>query len=180
MRKYIHKYLDEKYYVTTSPVGNYGIYPLADKEDLTTYPEYGDTIIKEVVTIFSIEKEEAKLEIHLWAHKKNDNTDLNFYWNHHATPLNIGNLIFPIVQRISASTMAYDLVAVQAMEMPRMDLMYMNFVYDEPWYKKLWKKIKGFFKKKPKNKIMRYSVLDHDTKKNQWMEQYLSMHKLNE
>lgn len=167
MRKYIHKHLNEKYYVVNSFVGNYGIYLLADKNDENKYPEYGDNIINEVVTIFSIEKEEAKLEIHLWAHKKNDDVDLEFYWKNNATPLNIGNLIFPIVQRISARTIANDLC-------------YIDFVYDEPWYKKLWKKIKGFFKKKPKKKIMRYGVLDHDTKKNQWMDQYLSMYKLNE
>jgi hypothetical protein len=180
MRKYIHKHLDEKYYVANSPVGNYGIYLLTDKNDENKYPEYGDNIINEIVTIFSIEKEEAKLEIHLWAHKKNDDVDLEFYWKNNATPLNIGNLIFPIVQRISARTIANDLVPVQPMSMPTMDLCYIDFVYNESWYKKLWKKIKGFFKKKPKNKIMRYGVLDHDTKKNQWMEQYLSMHKLNE
>jgi len=177
MRKYIHKYLNEKYYVTTSPIGNYGIYPLADKDDVNKYPEYGDNIIKEVVTIFSIEKEEAKLEIHLWAHKKNDNADLDFYWKNHATPLNLGNLIFPIVQRISATTMANDLVAVQPMSMPSMDLFYMDYVYGtKPWYEKLWNKIKGFFKKKPKKKIMHYRVLDHDTRKNQWLELYSAMH----
>jgi hypothetical protein len=179
MRKYIHKYLNEKYYVTTSPIGNYGIYPLADKDDVNKYPEYGDNIIKEVVTIFSIEKEEAKLEIHLWVHKKNGDADLDFYWKNHATPLNIGNLIFPVAQRITASTLANDFVAVQPMSMPNMNLFYMN-VYDEPWYKKVWNKVKGFFKKKTKKKIMRYGVLDHDTKKNQWMDQYLSFHKLNE
>ena len=179
MRKYIHKHLDEKYYVVTSPIGNYGIYPLADKEDVNKYPEYGDNIIKEVVTIFSIEKEEAKLEIHLWAHKKNDDTDLDFYWKNHATPLNLGNLMFPIVQRISASTLANNLVAVQPMSMPKMNLCYMGFVYDKPWYKKLWKKIKGFFKKKSKKKIMAYCVLDHNSRMAKW-DQYLSMHKLNE
>lgn len=164
MRKYIHKYLDEKYYVATSPVGNYGIYPLADKDDVNKYPEYGDTIIKEVVTIFSIEKEEAKLEFHLWVHKKNNDADLDFYWKNHATPLNIGNLIFPIAQRISATTIGHDLVPVQSMSMPKMDLCYLDFMYDEPWYKKLWKKIKGFFKKKPKKKIMRYCDVDHNSR----------------
>jgi hypothetical protein len=176
MRKYIHKHLDEKYYVATSPVGNYGIYPLADKDDVNKYPEYGDTIIKEVVTIFSIEKEEAKLEIHLWAHKKNDDTDLDFYWKSHATPLNIGNLIFPIAQRISATTIGHDLVPVQSMSMPKMDLVYLDFIHNKPWYKKLWDNFKGFFKKKPKKKFMRYGVLNHDTRKNQWLEQYSAMH----
>lgn len=104
MQKYIHKHLDEKYYITTSPIGNYGIYALNDKESLYLYPEYGDTIIKEIVTIFSIEKEEAKLEIHKWASKKNSNADFLFYWEHNATPLMIGDLILPIVQRISATT----------------------------------------------------------------------------
>lgn len=104
MRKYIQKHLDEKYYITTSPIGNYGIYALNDKESLYLYPEYGDNIIKEIVTIFSIEKEEAKLEIHLWANKKNNDADFLFYWEHSSTPLAIGDLILPIVQRISATT----------------------------------------------------------------------------
>lgn len=163
MRKYIHKHLDEKYYIKASPVGNYGIYPLADKDDVNTYPEYGDNIIKEIVTIFSIEKEEAKLEIHLWAHKKNDDTDLEFYWKNHATPLNLGDLMFPIAQ-----TIANEIIAVQPMSMPRMDLSYMGFVYNEPWYKKLWDKIKGFFKKKPKKKIMCYSDVDHNSRMDKW------------
>lgn len=104
MRKYIQKHLDEKYYITTSPIGNYGIYALNDKESLYLYPEYGDNIIKEIVTIFSIEKEEAKLEIHLWANKNNSDADFLFYWEHSSTPLAIGDLILPIVQRISATT----------------------------------------------------------------------------
>ena len=106
MRKYIQKHLDEKYYISTSPIGNYGIYALDDKESLHLYPEYGDNIIKEIVTIFSIEKEAAKLEIHLWANKKNSDADFLFYWEHNSTPLAIGDLILPIVQRISATTIA--------------------------------------------------------------------------
>lgn len=100
MQKYIHKYLDEKYYITTSPIGNYGIYALNDKETLYLYPEYGDNIIKEIVTIFSIEKEDAKLEIHKWASKKDTDADFLFYWEHNATPLNIGNLTLGLINKI--------------------------------------------------------------------------------
>lgn len=101
MQKYIHKHLDEKYYITTSPIGNYGIYALNDKESLYLYPEYGDTIIKEIVTIFSIEKEQAKLAINLWANEKYNDIDFLFYWEHNATPIHINDLILPLVNKIS-------------------------------------------------------------------------------
>jgi len=103
MKKYIQKHLDEKYYITTSPIGNYGIYALDDKESLYVYPEYGDIIIKEIVTIFSIEKEQAKLEIHKWASKKYNNADFLFYWEHNATPLNIGDLTLALANKIHNS-----------------------------------------------------------------------------
>lgn len=142
MRKYIHKYLNEKYYVTTSPIGNYGIYPLADKDSLYLYPEYGDNIIKEIVTIFSIEKNDAKLEIHKWATEKDDDVWLDFYWEHNATPLHIGDLILPIVNRIESRTIASDLVAVKPMSTPQ-GLIQLNYLYDvkKPWYKRMWDKL---------------------------------------
>jgi hypothetical protein len=149
MKKYIHKHLDDKYYVKSSEIGNYGIYLLADKDDVNQYPEYGDNIIKEIVTIFGVEKKEAKLEIHSWAHKKNDDADFDFYWKNHATPLNFGNLILPIAQSISTRTLANDLIPVKPMEMPKINLVSLGFVYYKPWYKKIWDKIKILFKKNP-------------------------------
>ena len=115
MRKYIHKYLNEKYYVTTSPVGNYGIYPLAEKGNLYLYPEYGDNLIREIITIFSVDDKQAKLEVNIWAtgNSRTNSIDLDFYWEHNATPMHIGDLILPIVNRIESRTIANDLVSVK-------------------------------------------------------------------
>ena len=144
MRKYIQKYLNEKYYVTTSPIGNFGIYALADKDSLYLYTEYGDNIIKEIITIFSIEKEEAKLEIHIWAtgNSQTSEVNLDFYWEYNATPMNIGDLLSPILNRIELRTIANDLLAVQAMSMPQ-GLIELNPQYDlkKSWYSIIWDKI---------------------------------------
>ena len=173
MRKYIHKYLDEKYYIKASEAGNDGIYLHVDKEELYQYPIGKKIILDEIVTLFAIELEEAKLEIHLWAIKKKPDVDLEFFWKVVA----YDNIAFPVVRRVFAQTLGQDLVAVQPMSTPKINLVYLDYVYGtKPWYKKLWDKIKGFFKKKPKKKIMHYGVLDHDTRKNQWLEQYSAMH----
>jgi hypothetical protein len=172
MRKYIHKHLDDKYYIKTSEAGNDGIYLLVDKEEKYQYPIANKIILDEVVTLFAIELEEAKLEIHLWSVKKKPDVDLEFFWKITA----FENVVFPAVRRVFAQTLAHDLVAVQPMSMPKMDFVYLDYVYSKPWYKKLWDKIKGFFKKKTKKKIMKYGVLDHDIRKNQWLEQYSAMH----
>jgi hypothetical protein len=172
MRKYIHKYLDEKYYIKASEAGNDGIYLHVEKEERYQYPVKNQFIIDELVTLFAIEPEEAKLEIHLWAIKKKPDVDLEFFWK----ITQFENIAFPIVQRVFAQTIAHDLVPVQAMSMPKLDLVYLDYVYgNKPWYKKLWDKVKGFFRKKSKKKIMHYGVLDHEVK-NQWLEQYSAMH----
>jgi hypothetical protein len=171
MRKYIHKHLDEKYYIKASEAGNDGIYLLVDKEERYQYSIGNKFIIDELLTLFAIEHEEAKLEIHLWSVKKKPDVDLEFFW----TITTFENIVFP-TGRVMAHTIAHDLVAVQPMSMPKMNLVYLDCIYSKPWYKKLWDKIKGFFKKKPKKKIIHYGVLDHDIRKNQWLEQYSAMH----
>ena len=108
MIKYIHKYLDDKYYIKTSEAGNDGIYLLVDKEERYVYPVKNKFIIDEVVTLFAIEPEEAKLEIHIWANKKKPDVDLDFFWK----LTGFDNVEFPIVQRVFAQTIAQDLVPV--------------------------------------------------------------------
>lgn len=173
MRKYIHKHLDEKYYIKTSEAGNDGIYLLVNKHERYQYPVKNAFILDEVVTLFGIELEEAKLEIHLWAVKKKPDVDLEFFWKVTA----FENIAFPVVRRVFAQTIAQDLVPVVPLSIPNGNMVYLDYVYGtKPWYKKLWDKIKGFFKNKPKKKTMHYGVLDHDTRKNQWLEQYSAMH----
>lgn len=180
MRKYIHKHLDDKYYIKASEVGNDGIYLLVEKEEEYHYPVNNNLILDEVVTIFGVELEESKLEIHLWANKKKPDVDLEFYWNisneiFRTSSFDNIHIRFPIVQRVFAKTIAQDLVAVQPMSMPKIDLVYLDYVYGpKPWYKKLWYKIKGLFKKKPAPSL--HVILNHDTRKNQWLEQYSAFH----
>jgi hypothetical protein len=97
--------------------------------------------------------------------KKKPDVDLEFFWKITA----FENIVFPIVQNVFAQTMALDLVPVQPMSTPKIDLVYLDYVYGiKPWYKKLWDKIKGFFKKKPKKKIMCYSDVDHNSRMDKW------------
>lgn len=162
MRKYIHKHLDDKYYIKASEVGNDGIYLLVEKEEEYQYPLDKKIILDEIVSLFAIELEEAKLEIHLWANKKKPDVDLEFYWKVVA----YDSIAFPVARRVFAQTIAQDIVPVVPLSMPNLDYVY----GPKPWYKKLWYKIKGLFKKKPTPSL--YVILNHDTRKNQSLEQY--------
>ena len=57
-----------------------------------------------------------------------------------------GNNIMPIAARVASKTIGMDLVAVTPMPVPKMNLMYLDFVYpgskSQPWYEEIPKKRK--------------------------------------
>tara|TARA_B110000259_G_C13973261_1_gene385644 strand:- start:298 stop:783 length:486 start_codon:yes stop_codon:yes gene_type:complete len=62
------------------------------------------------------------------------------------------NLVFPIVERVAARTLAMDLVSVQASTSPVSKLLYMDFVYGDKklskwkrFWNKCWMRIKKIF-----------------------------------
>lgn len=149
MRKYIQRYLSEKYYITKSSAGNQGIYLLSDKDSIYLYPINGSIISKELNTLFGIEKEEAKLEIHLWSVKISpyQNLDLDFYWEHNSKEPFLGAHMLPIAMHVTAQTIGMDLVPVVPMDGPKMNLVYLDYVYgikNKSFIERLWDKLITF------------------------------------
>ena len=125
MEKFIYTYLSENYYIQTSDVGNYGIYQRYSNQ-IVPIPFNGDRLIKDVVTVFGVNKEEAKGYIEQWAHLVEPACDLEFYWK---IATDFGNIVMPLVQSVAARTIGMDLVAVQPLSQPTVNLHYLDYVY---------------------------------------------------
>lgn len=135
MKKFIYKQLDQQYEISTSSVGNDGIYLISTREDNFRTPKYGNNIVKDIVTVFNIEEEEAKIHIHKWAITKKYGVDLTFYWENNYKGSIFESLKFPMVQRVFPQTLAQDLVPVQPMAMPSSNLFYLDYIYEKKtWY----------------------------------------------
>lgn len=139
MEKLIYDYLSKNYYVDTSEVGNDGIYSFSDDRKFKT-PHCGTKLTNELITVFNIEKEEAKLYIHLWSTNIKPDIDLEFFWQ---TLENLfENVAFPMVRRVMAQTLAMDLVPVIPLSTPTGQLFYMDYTYkQETMYEKVKNKI---------------------------------------
>ena len=123
MQNYIQQYLSDYYYIKTSEVGNDGIYYINDDRRIPT-PFNGSKLIKEIVTIFGLQEDDVKPYIESWAVSIKPDIDLEFYWK------TMDDLFgFPIAQQIAAQTIGMDLVAVQPISGPRVELLYMDFQY---------------------------------------------------
>ena len=123
MQNYIQQYLSDYYYIKTSELGNDGIYYINDDRRIPT-PFNGSKLIKEIVTIFGLEEDDVKSYIESWAVSIKPDVDLEFYWK------TMEDLFgFPIAQQIAAQTIGMDLVAVQPLDGPRGELLYMDFQY---------------------------------------------------
>lgn len=124
MQNYIQQYLSDYYYIKTSEVGNDGIYFINDDRRIPT-PFNGSKLIKEIVTIFGLQEDDVKSYIETWAVSIKPDVDLEFYWK------TMEDLFaFPMAHQIAATTIGMDLVAVQPMSGPRVELLYMDFQYD--------------------------------------------------
>jgi hypothetical protein len=125
MEKFVQLYLTNNYEIGTSEVGNDGIYSIEDKREIRA-PIYGDKLVAEVVTVFSIDSDECKELINKWAITIKPDINLEFYW---ATVENILEGIFPIIQRVAARTIGMDLVSVQPIATPKGLLNYIGYNY---------------------------------------------------
>jgi hypothetical protein len=147
MENFIYNYLTENFYVSTSEVGNDGIYKVDDTRRHKT-PINGDKLVKEIVTVFALKNEESKNLINIWAKQQKPDVDLDFYW---ATEENIfESAAFPMVRQVFAQTLSQDLVAVKPLSQPKGTLMYLDYVYSEEieltFYQKVKNKVNQFFK----------------------------------
>ena len=125
MEKFVQQYLSTYYYVKASEVGNDGIYYVNDDRRIPT-PHNGSKLIKEIVTVFGLEDidDSVKIIINTWAATIKPDVDLEFYWK------TMEDLFaFPVTHRIAATTIGLDLVAVQPMDGPKGELLYMDFQY---------------------------------------------------
>ena len=126
MEKLVQQYLSTYYYIKASEIGNDGIYYVNDDRRIPI-PYSGSKLIKEIVTVFGLDDvdDSVKIIINDWAISIKPDVNLEFYWK------TMEELFaFPMAHRIAATTIGLDLVAVQPMEGPRGELLYMDFQYD--------------------------------------------------
>lgn len=140
MEKYIQQYLSETYYISTSDVGNDGLYKLKDNRRHKP-PITSKTVIDELITVFGLVEEEAKLYIQVWGLTQKSDLDLEFYWK---TNEDIFQNAFPLVRAVAAHTLAMELVPVQPISQPKVDLIYLDVFYKKTTF---FEKIFGFLKK---------------------------------
>ena len=125
MLKHIQSYLSSLYYISTSDVGNDGVYRLDDDRNFKS-PVYGEVFLKEIVDIFAYDEDYTKSIVNEWAVKQKADVDLTFFWS---TKEQLFGSIFPIVQAVAARTIGLDLIPVQPMLAPTGQLMTFDFVY---------------------------------------------------
>jgi hypothetical protein len=179
MEKFVQQYLSTYFYIKASEVGNDGIYYVNDDRRIPT-PHSGSKLIKEIVTVFGLEDidDSLKIIINTWAATIKPDVDLEFYWK------TMDDLFgFPITHQIAATTIGLDLVAVQPMDGPRGELLYMDFqygvdtatgdsqtvtattrngrVYDEEIYRQSWGDMVAQLYENQQNHIV--EELDHPT-----------------
>lgn len=126
MKKYIHSYLTENYYLDKSQIGNAGIYVIGDDKN-NRPPTNANKLIEEISTIFGYPFTRTKWIINGWAKKQKPDYCLKFYWTSHE----VDGLMSPAVRRIMASTIGQDLVAVTPMSAPTGTLLYLDYQYGE-------------------------------------------------
>jgi hypothetical protein len=125
MLKHIQSYLSSLYYISTSDVGNDGVYRLDDDRKFKS-PVYGEVFLKEIVDIFGYDEDYTKSIVNEWALKQKSDVDLTFFWT---TKEQLFEGVFPIVQAVAARTIGLDLVSVQPMLAPTGELMYFDVQY---------------------------------------------------
>ncbi len=143
MEKFIYAYLSENYYIQTSEVGNYGIYERYSDLRIPV-PYNGNRLVKDIVTVFGVSKDDAKGYIIGWGELVSPGCDLEFYWK---TASDFADIVMPLVRSVAARTIGMDLVPVQPMEGPKVELLYLDYVYKkETRYEKVKNRFIEIFK----------------------------------
>lgn len=122
MEKLVHSYLSKHYCLVKNNRRSYYIFT---KEDTQTI-YLGSELIKELETIFSLDKLLVKKYVNSWAKILRPRNTLKKYWESWG---NLGNIALPLSIRVVARTMAMDLVSVQPMAGPRGLLNFLDYQY---------------------------------------------------
>ena len=149
MREYIFKYLSQNYKLLLSVYGDDSIVTLIGER---VRP---NIMLDEIALIFGLSDRETKNIIDDWAVFQNPYNlkgkysvivNLEKYWEG-LTDSSFDGIAFPMVRQVAAQTVALDIVPVQPLKMPKMELVYLDYVYGEKWYKKFYKKVIAYIKK---------------------------------
>lgn len=122
MEKLVHSYLSKNYCLLKNTGRAYFIY---DKDDTNTI-YLGSELIKELETIFSLDKVLAKKHVSSWAKVLKPRNTLKKYWAYWA---GFGSIGLPLAIRIASRTIGLDLVSVQPMSEATGQLIYMDYQY---------------------------------------------------
>lgn len=126
MVKHIQRFLSSQYYISTSDVGNDGVYDLLDDRRYKS-PVYGDVFLKELLDVFALTEEETKRLVFEWAAEQKKDVNLDFFW---ATKEELFASVLPIVQRYGAArTIGLDLVPVRPMSAPNPNTLFLDYQY---------------------------------------------------
>ena len=104
MKHLIHRYLNENYYIK----GN----SFHSNSNPWISPSY--LLVKELYTIFGLEKKELKWYVKSWVKKQSKSFDFRNWW----TPIIKTGIYFPLARQINSRLISSDLVSVQPMDMP--------------------------------------------------------------
>jgi hypothetical protein len=79
MEKYVQSYLSKNFEIRRSSVGNDGVYLIGDTSRYVK-PVYSVKLINELVRLFVITEEDARLYVDNWGSNIRPDVDLEFYW----------------------------------------------------------------------------------------------------
>lgn len=180
MENLIHQYLDENYFPYKQENDHYRIYHNDMIIDVL-YEEAPVKLNQNLINIYGIKQDEVRSFVNSWAIKYFPDIDLTKYWGRFveldrytekwkswAEEFNgreiddyqpeggrLEGVVFPIVQRVMAKTIAQDLVSVQPLATPKMNLFYFIPHVKKPTFKEklnsMLRKVKIFIRKMEKD-----------------------------
>lgn len=177
MERLVHSYLSQNYALElkeiTSSIFLFDGDALYDINDDSKYRSFKNPsqLLSELNTVFFLTHDELKPMVLSWAIKIKEDVNLDRYWEY------IQSLL-PIAKQIVGQTIGLNLVAVQPMDGPRGELVYMDYqivnnepiftaqtrdgrVYDEEVYRQSWGDVLPQLHENQQNHIV--GELDHPT-----------------
>jgi hypothetical protein len=177
MERLVHSYLSQNYVLELEEIRS-SIFlfdgdALYDINDDSKYRSFKNPsqLLSELNTVFFLTHDELKPLVLSWAIKIKEDVNLDRYWEY------IQSLL-PIAKQIVGQTIGLNLVAVQPMDGPRGELVYMDYqivnnepiftaqtrdgrVYDEEVYRQSWGDVLPQLHENQQNHIV--GELDHPT-----------------
>ena len=117
MKKLIHRYLNENFYVKGNCLYSYN--------KKISYCLSSFTLIDELEKVFSMNKPQLKWFVKSWIHQQNKGFPFRSFWT--PKPTGFDNIAFPLVRRVFAQTVGQELVSVQPLAAPSGFLNYLDF-----------------------------------------------------